>query len=76
MKTKVIFFASLRERLGSAEQTIELAEGATVAQAWEQVGGAAVEGKILAAVNEQYVGFDHVLGPDDELAFFPPVTGG
>ena len=31
---------------------------------------------ILAAVNHDYVGREHVLNDGDEVAFFPPVTGG
>ncbi|MGH6719981.1 MAG: molybdopterin converting factor subunit 1 [Alphaproteobacteria bacterium] len=33
-------------------------------------------GAVRCAVNLDYVGFDHPLGDDDEVAFFPPVTGG
>ena len=31
---------------------------------------------VRAAVNQEYVQPDHPVGPDDEVAFFPPVTGG
>lgn len=33
-------------------------------------------GKLLAAVNQALVSFDHPLSDGDEVAFFPPVTGG
>ena len=33
-------------------------------------------GVVRCAVNQDYVGFDHPVGDDDEVAFFPPVTGG
>ena len=31
---------------------------------------------IRVAVNQEYVGLDHPIKPGDEVAFFPPVTGG
>ena len=31
---------------------------------------------VRVAVNQEYVGLDHPVGADDEIAFFPPVTGG
>ena len=34
------------------------------------------EAMVRVAVNQEYVGFDHAVGPGDEIAFFPPVTGG
>lgn len=34
------------------------------------------DGKLLAAVNQTLVSFDHSLNAGDEVAFFPPVTGG
>ena len=32
--------------------------------------------KLRVAVNQDYVGFDHPVRPGDEVALFPPVTGG
>ena len=41
------------------------------------IGALALEdGKLLAAVNQTLVSFDHSLTDGDEVAFFPPVTGG
>ncbi len=34
------------------------------------------EGKLLAAVNQTLTAFDHPVASGDEVAFFPPVTGG
>jgi molybdopterin synthase sulfur carrier subunit len=34
------------------------------------------EGKLLAAVNQTLVSFEHPVVDGDEVAFFPPVTGG
>lgn len=41
--------------------------------AWQQV---LMDGKLVQAVNQQVVRQDKVLKVNDEVAFFPPVTGG
>jgi len=73
----VRFFASLRERMGRAEESIEVVSGATVAQVWDQISGAEpLPENILIAINMEYVKPGATIHGDDEVAFFPPVTGG
>jgi molybdopterin synthase sulfur carrier subunit len=73
----VKFFASLREYLGCAEVRLELEESVTVAEVWERVAvGLPPPNHTLAAVNMEYVQVDHFVVDGDEVAFFPPVTGG
>lgn len=77
------FFAALREALG-AQSELSLPPGATVADALAalRARGAAFEealapGRALrAARNQQVCEPAQVLADGDELAFFPPVTGG
>lgn len=77
MNISVRVFAHLRERLGFSERSLELPAGATVADAWQQLTGeASVPSHVLCAVNLEYVTPERGLGDGDELAFFPPVTGG
>ena len=77
MRVHVRFFASLRERVGCSEQELSLSEGATVADAWSRLAGDNVlSDNILAARNMEYVAFSSELVDGDEVAFFPPVTGG
>ncbi len=74
-------FAILRERSGVSEMELELAQGATVADAIEEVGKrfasvADVLPRCLAAVNLVYGELDAGLNDGDELALIPPVSGG
>ncbi len=82
---KVLYFASLRERAGVGEEN--LAPPASVADVaglidWLRARGggpAAALADLRAvrvAVNQEHVGLDHPVGGGDEVAFFPPVTGG
>jgi len=80
---KVVYFASIRERLGCDQEQLELAAGSTVAEllALLRSRGAPWDGvldgpALLLAVNQEMAGLEHRLQADDEVAFFPPVTGG
>jgi len=83
MKVNLRFFASLREALGPSGQ-IELPEGSRVADARDQLiargapfeSGLARHRALRAAVNQALANEDALLTDGDELAFFPPVTGG
>ncbi len=77
MNVNVRVFAHLRERLGFSERTLELPAGATVDDVWKQLTGEeAVPSHVLCAVNLEYTTPDRPLDDGEELAFFPPVTGG
>ena len=77
MSVRVKFFASLREQLGRDGEEIDSSTCNTVADVWEQVSGSPTMPKnLLAAVNLEYVSVSHAVHDGDEVAFFPPVTGG
>ncbi len=77
MRVQVRFFAALRERVGLHSVEVSVPEGATVAQVWSAaVQKEPLTDNILAAKNMQYVGFDSPVDEGDEIAYFPPVTGG
>ena len=77
MPVTVKYFASLREHHGSDRQLEAPAAGATVADIWKRASdGAAMPDNVLMAVNLEYVNADHPVQDGDEVAFFPPVTGG
>ncbi|MFE4109120.1 molybdopterin synthase sulfur carrier subunit [Kosakonia sp. YIM B13611] len=79
---KVLFFAQVRELVGCDSTTIDTVFPSVealrqhLAAQGERWALALEEGKLLAAVNQTLVSFDHPLQSGDEVAFFPPVTGG
>ena len=77
MNINVIYFASLREEIGRDQDFIQIDSPITTAEAWTQATGRdELPEKVLIAVNHEYVSVDTMLKEGDELAFFPPVTGG
>jgi len=82
---KLLYFAWLRQKIGRGEETLEPpAHVATVSELldWLPSLGPGYEAAlsdrkaIRVAVNQEYVGASHPVRPDDEIALFPPVTGG
>ena len=77
MSILVRYFASLRERLGRTQETVDAVSAATVADLWLHVSaGAPWPSNTLVAVNHEYSHAGQRLRDGDEVAFFPPVTGG
>lgn len=85
MKVKLLYFAALREQLGTSGEDFELPAGvATVAALRSHLvsrGGAwqssLAEGKLVrTAVNQDMAKPSAAIKAGDEVAFFPPVTGG
>jgi molybdopterin synthase sulfur carrier subunit len=81
----LLYFAWLRERVGVSAETIALPEGvATVGAlvAWLRARGANYESALATprvvrcAVNQDFAAPETPIKPGDEVAFFPPVTGG
>jgi len=81
----ILYFAWLRERAGCGEERFELPAGvATVAALLDVLRGRgqgfaqafAHPRLVRCAVNQVFAGPDTALRPGDEVAFFPPVTGG
>jgi molybdopterin synthase sulfur carrier subunit len=82
---KVLYFAWLRSKTGIAEETIALPPGVrTVAGLIEHLrarGGGYAEALadlsvVRVAVNQEFAELDQAVGAGDEIALFPPVTGG
>lgn len=80
---KVLFFAQLREQLGCDQLAVDAPCPLTVAALREQLvaaqpgwAGYLLSDKILSAVNQTLVKSSQLVQAGDEVAFFPPVTGG
>ncbi len=77
MDIKVRYFASLRDRMGKGDEAVTIdQEKVTVADLWNEVSADPMPESILVAVNMEYTDSSHELKNGDEVAFFPPVTGG
>lgn len=81
----VLFFANLREQLGTGRKELPLPEGVSTVDGlashlaregdgqWRML----LDGEqVLVAVDQTIVDRQHPLEGDEEVAFFPPVTGG
>ena len=78
---KVLFFASVRDLVGDAQQMISLAEGVTVVDLIAELSAkhkrfVEMAPSLMVSVNQEYVDRDTVLQDGDEVAFIPPVSGG
>ena len=84
MGVEILFFAGLREALGTGAESLALpADVVTVGALREHLAARGEAWSALAtmknlrvAVNQQMVGLDAPVKAGDEVAFFPPVTGG
>lgn len=82
---RVLYFAWVRQKVGVAEEVVappaEVRDVASLV-AWlagRSPGHAAAFGdpkQLRAAVNQDFAAPDHPVAANDEVAFFPPVTGG
>ncbi|MCJ8322203.1 MAG: molybdopterin converting factor subunit 1 [Colwellia sp.] len=80
---KIVFFAALREQLGCSELSLDPTNILTI----NQLKQALIEHQpqwqtfiennaLLSAINHDMVDGEHLIKSGDEIAFFPPVTGG
>lgn len=82
---RILYFAWLREQIGKSEETVGLPEGITTVGAvihWLKTRGPefstalAHDNMIRAALDQVHVNHDTPIGNAQELALFPPMTGG
>jgi molybdopterin synthase sulfur carrier subunit len=81
----LLYFAWIRQKVGAAQETIELPPSVkTVRDLVEHLqkrGGGFLEAfadpaRLRAAVNQEHAVFDAPVSDNEEVAIFPPVTGG
>lgn len=82
---QVLYFAWLRQKIGVGEETLSpppqvATVGALIdwlaARSPAHADAFAHRAAIRCAVNQDFATPETPVGPDDEVAFFPPVTGG
>jgi molybdopterin synthase sulfur carrier subunit len=82
---KVLYFAWLRQKIGRGEETVEVPSNVQSVGdlvAWLRARGDGYADafadlkRIRAALNQEHVDFAAPVTANDEVAFFPPVTGG
>ena len=82
---KIVYFAWMREKAGVAEEEVtpppEVKDVRGLIDWLKGRGGGYAEAfadlsVVRVAVNQEYVTLDHPVAAEDEVALFPPVTGG
>jgi len=77
---KIIYFASLKENLKTSHDLMHFDAPVSIAlikqKLIEKYGSKHFPNNILCAVNQEMAAADTIVKEDDEVAFFPPVTGG
>ncbi len=81
MRIRVLFFASLADITGTPEIMLEVHEHSTVGSVLNEIaarfpGIDAHKGRILSAIDSAYAPQRAPVKDGDEVAFFPPVSGG
>ena len=83
MKINIKYFASIRESMGRSEEhfetsasTIESLRVALISMGEPYAQSLALGTAIRVALNQELVSSEALIKENDEIAFFPPVTGG
>jgi sulfur-carrier protein len=81
MTLKILYFAGLREAIGCGAESIVLPAGVTTVGGLHALLGQRhpvllTAKNLRTAVNQMMCGMDTAIADGDEVAFFPPVTGG
>lgn len=79
----ILYFASIKERLGIAGESLAFESGITgeglinlLSAKGEPWSSVLSDNKLLIAINQEMASLDDDISEGDEVAFFPPVTGG
>jgi molybdopterin converting factor subunit 1 len=81
IRVKVLFFGRLKEVVGHAEESVDLAEGAPIEELFAHCGArhpdlARFRPSLVASRNQEFAAWSTPLHSGDEVAFLPPVSGG
>jgi molybdopterin converting factor subunit 1 len=78
---EVLLFGAAADRAGTRKVELEIDEGSTLAEVWPLLAErypdlSAMRDTLAFAVNGEYARMDGRVGPGDEVAVLPPVSGG
>jgi molybdopterin converting factor subunit 1 len=81
IRVKVLFFGRLKELIGRAEDSTELADCGTIEQLFavytlRHPELAKYRSSVVSSRNQEFAAWDTLLRSGDEVAFLPPVSGG
>jgi molybdopterin synthase sulfur carrier subunit len=81
LRVKVLLFGRVRELTGIAEETVNIPNGATLANVFDLYAArfpelAAFRPSLVASRNQEFAPWDMYLSDADEITFLPPVSGG
>ncbi len=81
MNIDVTLFATLKELAGKKQINLEIAEPATVSRLLAEISNQYPQikhssGNILVSINQEFASRDQIIVNGDEVAMFPPVSGG
>jgi sulfur-carrier protein len=81
VSVKVLFFGRLKEVVGHAEESFDLADASTIEELFALYAAripelAKYRSSVVASRNQEFVSWDTTLRSGDEVAFLPPVSGG
>ena len=78
---EILLFGAAADRAGTRKVQLEVGEGATLAEVWPLLAErypdlSSMRDTLAFAVNGEYAKMDEPVGPGDEVAVLPPVSGG
>jgi len=81
VRVKVLFFGRLKDVLGHAEESFDLADASTIEQLFALYAAripelAKYRSSVVPSRNQEFASWDTPLRSGDEVAFLPPVSGG
>jgi molybdopterin converting factor subunit 1 len=81
VRVKVLFFGRLKDIVGRAEDSVDLADGTRIEQLFDHYGArhpelARFRASLVASRNQEFAAWSTLLYAGDEVAFLPPVSGG
>lgn len=78
---EVLLFGAAADRAGTRKVQLDVEQTTTLAEVWPLLVGrypalSSMRDTLAFAVNGEYARMDEPVGPDDEVAVLPPISGG